>query len=209
MRYRMIIPCLVLLIWQAGGKQSQPEPDAGTVTNNTFESEFFKFRYSVPQGWTTANDELRMAENRKSHEDQVKKALAKLPPDTADSKHTTQVFWSYDLIIATPQPLAPGESTGLPHITVWARERFNMLNEPGDQAKLLAMFPNTKVLRKAEEVTLSGRKFVRADFVHQSGSFEALFVTASGKYLLGFEIRGTSQKEINDLAKTMQTLKFL
>jgi hypothetical protein len=105
--------------------------------------------------------------------------------------------------------LPPGDPAGLPHITVWARERFNTLNEAGDQAKLLAMLPSAKALRQPEKVSLSGRTFVRSDFVYNGDSFEALFVTVSGKYLLGFDIRGASEKEISELAQTMQTLKFL
>jgi hypothetical protein len=206
---RLFVPCLLLVVWLASAQQNQPEPDACTVTNNTIESKFFKFQYSFPQGWSTVNDELRTAENRKRHEDQVKKELAKLPPDTADTKHTIQVFWTYDLLLATPQPFAPGDKAGVPKITIRAQERFQMLNEPGDQAKLVAMIPTAKALRKPEEIKLSGRRFVRSDFVYRDDSFEALFVTVSGKYLLNFDIRGSSEKEVNDLAQTMQTLKFL
>src|SRR5215470_10344324 len=165
---RLFVPCLLLVVWLASAQQNQPEPDACTVTNNTIKSKFFKFQYSFPQGWSIVNDELRTAENRKRHEDQVKKELAKLPPDTADTKHTTQVFWIYDLLLATPKPLAPGDKTGPPNITIRAQERFHTLSEPGDLAKMLAMFPTAKALRKPEEITLSGQKFVRSDFVYHN-----------------------------------------
>ncbi len=203
MRYRLFVLCL-LLVWLASGQQA-PEPDAGTVTNNTFESKFFKFRYDFPQGWSTVNDDFRTTENRKRHEDQVQKALAR---DTANTTRT-QVFWTYDLLIATPKLLAADDNPNVPHISVWARERFSTSDDPEDQVKMLAKFPNIRILHKPEKVILSGRKFIRADFVYYNDNFEALFVTALGKYLVGFDIRGNSEKEMNDLAQTMQTLKFL
>jgi hypothetical protein len=190
------------------GPQTQPDPDSGKVTDNTFASTFFKFHYSFPQGWSAVNDDTRIAENRSSHEKQVREMREKAPPDTANRKTTTGVFQLYDLLIATPKPLATSEKPTLPHISVWAQERFSMLNEPGDYGKLLVKFPGAMILRKPEEVIISGRKFVRADFVHNGKSFEALFVTSAGKYLVGFEIRGSNEKEINDLAQTMQTLHF-
>ena len=157
MRYRLVFACILSAVWLANGQQPEPEPDAGKATGNTFESTFFKFHYSLPQGWSSVNDDARTAENRKRHEDQVKKALAKAAPDTANRKTTTQVFWLYDLLIATPGPLSPGEKPALPHIHVWARERFSMLNEPDDEAKLLASFPDVKVLRKPEERVFWGK----------------------------------------------------
>jgi hypothetical protein len=208
MRYRLFASCLLFSASLAIGRQSKPEPDFGKSSGNTFESTYFKFQYDFPQEWSTVPDDLRLSENRKRHEEQVKQALAKAAPDTPNSKTTTQVFWIYDLLIATPKPLAPGEKAALPHIRIWAQERFSMLNEPSDDAKMIANLPTAKVLRKPEELMLAGRKFVRADFVYHGDNFSALFETVSGKYLIGFDFRGSSEKEINDLAQTLQTLKF-
>ncbi|HKV93015.1 MAG TPA: hypothetical protein VJW20_10740 [Candidatus Angelobacter sp.] len=112
------------------------------------------------------------------------------------------------MLIATPARLPAGKHAGLPHIFIWARERFSTLNEAGDNAKLLSSLPGVKVLRNPEDVAISGHKFVRADFVHHHHDYEALFVTVIGEYQLGFEFRGRSEREITNLAASMKDLQF-
>lgn len=208
MRKSWLTVCLLLGAMAASSAPAKPDPDAGKVSGSTFESTYFNFHYNFPQGWSAINDDARMTENRKRHEAQVEKKKKEIPPDTGNSKTTFQVFWLYDLLTATPAPLATGESAGLPHISIWARERFSMLNEAGDNAKLLSSLPGVKVLRKAETVTISGHEFVRADFVHPHDNYEALFVTVIGNYQLGFEFRGRNESEMNELAASIRDLQF-
>ena len=83
-----------------------------------------------------------------------------------------------------------------------------MRDKPGDHARLLAQIGSTKVLRPPQEQTVSGRKFVRADFITSNGEYVSMFDTLSGKYLLFFEFRGKNEQEMNELAKTMESVKF-
>ena len=187
---------------------AKPEPDAGKVADNAFKSDFFEFRYIFPQGWSTVNDEVRMQDNRKRHNASVKKAGAEAPRDTPQRTTTVQVFWIYDLLVATPAPLAADAKPALPHVHIWAMERFGLFSKAGDNAKQMAGLPTAKVLQASHEETIAGHSFVRTDLVHHNDNFEALFETESGKYLLFFEFRGRNAQEINELAKTMESLKF-
>jgi hypothetical protein len=162
-----------------------------------------------PKGWTVEDDARRMERNRNRHEDAVKKAKAKAEPDTPNKKTTTQVFWLYDLFQASPEAVPPnGDWPLLPYVRIWATERFSMLDKPGDNARLLVQIGSMKVLRPPQEQTVSGRKFVRADFISSKGDYVSMFDTLSGEYLLFFEFRGKNEQEMNELVKTMESVKF-
>lgn len=203
MRYRVIVTWTLCVVCLATARGHGPDPDAGKSTGNVFESTYFKFHYSFPQGWSAVDDELRAAENRKRHEESVKIVLASQP---ADPGRRTQVYWIYDLLIASPKPLAAGEELSSPRICISAMERGGMFDEPGEQAKLLS--PSTKILRKPEHLKIAGHKFMRTDLVSQDSNFEALFETVSGKYLVKFEFWGNRVQEIESLSKTMDSLHF-
>ena len=83
-----------------------------------------------------------------------------------------------------------------------------MMDKPKDNARLLAQVGIVKVLRSPQEQTVSGRKFVRADFTSSKGDYVSMFDTLSGKYLLFFEFRGRNEQEMNELIKTMESVKF-
>jgi hypothetical protein len=191
------------------GQQQKIEPDSANISGGALESPFFKFHYVFPKGWTVEDGVQRMERNRKRHEDAVKKAKANAKPDTPNSTTTTQVFWLYDLFQASPEAVPPdGHWPPLPYLRIWATERFSMMDKPGDNARLLAQIGSMKVLRSPQEQTVSGRKFVRADFISSKGDYISMFDTLSGKYLLFFEFRGKNEQEMNELAKTMESVKF-
>jgi hypothetical protein len=207
MRDRVIVPCL-LLVWLASGQQPQVAPDAGKVTNNTFESTFFKFQYSFPAGWSAVDDDVRSASNRKRHADWAEKVKRSPLPTPVGRNPSTQALWTYDLLTATPKPLAADGKPVPPCILAWAIQASNVLKGAADLPKHYALHPGVRVLRQPAEITIAGRKFVRADFVLGDNSFEAMFVTVAGDYHVGFDIRGKTESEMNELAATMQTIKF-
>src|SRR5262245_34603064 len=208
MRSCFFVAALFLGVLFVNAAPAKPEPDAGKAADNAFRSDFFDFRYSFPQGWSTLNDDVRMEANRKRHIASVKKAKAEAPKDTPNRTTTVQVFWVYDLLMATPAPVAADAKPALPYVRIWAIERSDVFSKAGDNAKQMDHLPTAKVLQASHKETISGHSFVRTDFVHHNDNFEALFEIESGKYLLFFDFRGRNEQEINELAKTMESLKF-
>jgi hypothetical protein len=203
--------CILWVTFLASGQQSQPEPDAGKVIGNTFESAFFKFHYSFPQSWSAVSDDLRMSDNRKHHERAVEEHRARQAASPTATDIPAQPIWEFDLLTATPGPLAPGANPGLPRIYVLARERFGPLREAGDHAKLFRMA--SEEIHKSKHVVISGQTFVRSDFRFAASrfrveTFESLFETAHGKYLVEFDFLARSEKEMKELAKTMESLRY-
>jgi hypothetical protein len=208
MRFRTSVICIFLLISVANFGRSNREPDYGKVSGGTFTSEFFKFHYTLPTGWVATDDQARMQENRTKHKEAVKKEEAKLPKNTPNTTTTTTVFWNYDLLVATPAALKDGTKPAEPYIRIGAAERNVLLDKAGDHANMVIKYGIGKVVKQPNEQMIGGRKFVRADLVYKDSNYEALFDTVSDKYILSFEFRGKSEEEINELAKTMESLKF-
>ena len=178
------------------------------ISGNSVECPFFNFHYQVPTGWTTEDNALRMQKNRANHAESIKKAEAKAKPDTPNSKTTTQVFWLYELLVASPEPLPTEGKRALPYVRIWAMERFNMLDKPGDHARLLMQFQQVKMVHEPKEEDIAGHKFVRSDYLSSPGEYVSVFDTSAGKYLLFFEFRAKTEQAMNALAKTMETVKF-
>jgi hypothetical protein len=207
MQAKLCIAVLLCVTFTVG--QQKIEPDSVNISGGAVESPFFKFHYVFPKDWIVEDHALQMERNRKSHEDAVKKAKAKAQPDTPNSTTTTQVLWLYDLFEASPEAVLPNGDRPLPpYVRIWVTERFSIMDKPGDNARLLAQIGNVKVLRSPQEQTVSGRKFVRSDFISSKGDYVSMFDTLSGKYLLFFEFRGKNEPEMNELVKTMESVKF-
>jgi hypothetical protein len=208
MRSRTAVICIFLLISLANFGRSSREPDYGKVSGGAFTSEFFKFHYTLPTGWVATDDQVRMQENRTKHKEAVKKEEAKLPKNTPNTTTTTKVFWNYDLLVATPEALKEGTKPSEPYIRIGAAERNVMIDKAGDHANMIIKYDIGKAVTQPKEQVIGGRTFVRADLVYKGVNYEALFDTVSDKYILSFEFRGKSEEEINELAKTMESVKF-
>jgi hypothetical protein len=181
---RWVWPLVVLIGSLAVGQQAKTEPDFMKISGNSVECPFFNFHYQVPTGWTTEDNALRM------------------------HKTTTQVFWLYELLVASPEPLPTEGKRALPYVRIWAMERFNMLDKPGDHARLLMQFQQVKMVHEPKEEDIAGHKFVRSDYLSSPGEYVSVFDTSAGKYLLFFEFRAKTEQAMNALAKTMETVKF-
>jgi TonB family protein len=200
---------LVILLGFASSTLAQthePPIDDAIVVQNNFESTFFGFRYQFPAEWHALDDATRLTENKQRHDRQLLDALAKNGPDPRNNK--TQVFPNYNLLVAGLSPVHMGATPQMPRIVIWVHKRFNMLDQPEDHAKVLLMVPNLTVLHWQEQTTLSGQKFVHADYSFDKDSYLSQWVTLSGDYLIGFDLRARTEDEMNDLVQTMQTLRF-
>ncbi|MBZ5493923.1 MAG: hypothetical protein LAO76_23630 [Acidobacteriia bacterium] len=211
MKLRLGIPLLLLLSFAAG--KDKIEPDSINISNGIVESPYFKFHYEFPKGWALKDDALRMQQNRKSHEEGEKNAQAKAKADAQAKPGTTvlsaHALWMYNLFVAAPDAVPAQDYPPLPYVHIWALERNGIQDKPGDNAKLLTQIGTMKALRPLQEQMIGGRKFIRADMAGgKEKAYVSMFDTASRGYLLFFEFRANDERQMNDLAKTMESLKF-
>lgn len=211
MKLRLGIPLLLLLSFVAG--KNKIEPDSINISNGIVESPYFKFHYEFPKGWALRDDALRIQQNRKSHEEGEKNIQAKAKADAQSKPGTTVVsahaLWMYDLLVAAPEAVSAEDYPSLPYVHIWAMERNRILDKPGDNAKQLMQIGTMKVLRPPQEQTIGGQEFIRADMTGgKKKAYVSMFDTVSRGYLLFFEFRANDEQQMNDLAKTMESLKF-
>jgi hypothetical protein len=203
---RRLLLSLLFLSWATLAQETKPAIDAGATTGNSFQASFFHFRYELPNGWSALPDDVRIEENRKRYETQLAEALKKEGPNRETQK--TEVFPPFNLLVAAPTLLTSSETNQLPRLVIYAQKRITMLMEAGDPAKMILHIPQVKVLRGPEDLLLSGHKFVRTDFRFQDGEVLSKFVTVDGDYLINFDFRPAHEKDLIDLANTMQTVAF-
>jgi hypothetical protein len=186
----------------------QPSIDAGQTTANVFESTYFHFRYELPKGWFALDDRVRLADNKKRYEAQLQEALKNKRPNTSTQTTEVEVSPPYNLLIASRTAVTSSETAQLPRVEIHAIKRFSMMMEAADPAKLISQIMRPKVLRGPEETILSGHKFVRVDFQFRPDSFLSKFTSVSGDYLIEFDLRAENQKDLGDLANTVQAIQF-
>lgn len=197
----------LIMLFSVFALAAPPEPiDAGKTTGNVFESSYFHFRYELPKGWFALDDSVRLAENKKRFDDEMKEAIEKHGPDSATQEN--EVIVPFSLVVAGRTAVAAGGTKQLPRVVVQASKRRIMMSEAGDPAKLMIQIGHPKVLKDPEETVISGHKFVSADFQFRPGSLLSKFATVSGDYIIEFELRAENEKDLADLVNTMQTLKF-
>lgn len=196
----------------------KPSLQAWEASAGSLEASFSHLRYTPPKGFSSLPDDIRKKENRERYEIQLAEALRKQGPNggarrTEGGKqitqtHKTEVFPHYMLLVAARTAPVTSETDQLPHVVISAQKRITMLMEAGDPAKMMMYIPDVKVLRGPEDVTLSGRRFVRADFRFRSGSFLSKFSTVNGDYLLEFDFRADNEKDLSDMVNSMQSVVF-
>jgi hypothetical protein len=167
------------------------EPDAVNVNANMLDWPYFKLHYSLPQGWLKLDDQVRMDQNRKKHQ---------------EAERHAPVHWTYDLLLAAPTPVSADEKLQLPYIHILAIE--STPGPLGTYAKMFARAKSLKFLQQQQARNFSGHKFIESDLLHNDTHYEALFDTTIRDYLLIFEFHGRTQVEMDKLARTMESLNF-
>lgn len=209
---------------QAKDKSTDESPavDAAKVAGTTFESDYFKFTYELPKGWKALDDAARIASNQALKADDhdraaqmtaplpkkmsTKPPIAKKGPGPASSRAPLPA--SYSLMAASSYPIDSLASPVLPRINIWAHERVGALDTPKDHAQFLAGNKRGKVLIPPQEISLDGHDFVRVDVIMPTGEYVSEYVSILKDYLVGFDFRAQSEKEMVEMAETMKTLKF-
>jgi len=198
---------LVLFLSSAFALAATPDAfDTGKTTANVFESPFFHFRYEFPKGWSALNDSVRVAENKKRYETDLREAQEQNGPDSETSR--TEVVDPYFLLVAGRAAVTTGTTTQKPRVVIMATKRRTMMSGPRDPARTIIQMIHPKVLKGPEDVVLSGRQFSRTDFEFNPKSLLSKFATVVGDYIIEFDLRADNEKDLADLANTMQTLQF-
>lgn len=212
---------------QSGNAETKPAADgpavdAAKVTGATFESEYFKFTYQLPKGWKALDDAARVASNEaliRAERDGAAEMTTSLPKKASPGSTTlkkgpgpasnlTPPPARYSLMAASSNGLESLASPVLPRINIWAHQRVGALDNPADHAQFLVANKRTQVLVPITEVTLDGHKFVRVDVVTPTGEYQSEFVSVVRDYLVGFDFRAQSERELVDMAETMKSVKF-
>ncbi len=196
----------------------QPLIDAWENSAKSIEDSYSHFLYNFPSGFVALSEDIRTAENRKRYETQLADALRKEGPNretrkSVDGKevtetHKIEVFPPYVLLVVARTAPSTSETNQLPRLRIAVHKRIAMLMEAGDPARMVTYVPQVRVLRGPEDITLSGQKFVRADFQFHSGDYLSKFSTVVGDYLLEFDFRADNEKDLTDMVTSMQSLVF-
>jgi hypothetical protein len=199
-----------------------PAVDAAKVTGSTFESDYFKFTYELPKGWKALDDAARIASNQEvmmGDRDRAAEMTTPLPKKTSTRPPTVKkgsgpassrapLPARYSLMAASSNGLESLASPVLPRINIWAHQRVGALDNPNDHAQFLVSAKRTQVLMPVHEVTLDGYKFVRVDVITPTGEYLSEFVSVMRDYLVGFDFRAQSERELAEMAETMKSVKF-
>ncbi len=200
--------------------EAGPAVDAAKVTGSTFQSQYFKFTYELPKGWKALDDAVRVSANQMlAQADQdggagrpevSAKTRTKAPvkKNPALASGISAAPESYSLMVASSNGVDSLASPVLPRINVWARRRVPPLDSAADHAQFLLTHKRTQVLASPRDVTLDGHSFVRVDVITPTGEYESQFLAVMGDYLVGFDFRAESQREMTEMTDTMKTIKF-
>jgi hypothetical protein len=213
MRLRLLSYFLLLITVLASGKQEKKEPDAVNISGNTMEAPYFKLHYTFPQGWSAENDDARKEKNRQSHERAVKLAEAMHAQTINSGATSTTYFSNYELFMGKREPVPADGNSSEPFILIRASERSGgLMNDAGDTAKFIGRTPPAKLVEGPKEQKLSGHRFMRSLLVffpqEANEQFEVMYESVSGNYFLLFEFHAATQKEANELAQSMESVKF-
>jgi hypothetical protein len=200
---------------------SAPAVDAATVNGSTFESQYFKFTYELPAGWKALDDNTRTKSNREVlHQDEeTAKQMASTPrktsakPGNKSTKSTnvpaaSPVIERYNLMAAGPNGITSLASEALPRVNIWAHRRVPPFDSPIDNVRLAIQGKRSSVLVAPQEVNYNGRTFARVQLIAPGGAYESRYVTVAGDYLIGFDFRTQSERELVELSETIKTVRF-
>jgi hypothetical protein len=202
-----------------------PAMDAAVVKDGEFESTEFKFHYQLPTGWKALDDAKRVAANQQLRDQYAHPvhnpsmpASKKQPPKvetktdpiplsaTPKRLRTPGIPNNFSLMVASPDGVESADSAVLPRINIWANHRIPAIDTP--KARALVLETLGQVMEPTTLVSLAGREFARVEVRHADGIHHALWVTAAGDYLIGFELRSKSESELKILLETLRSVRF-
>jgi hypothetical protein len=212
-----------------GAEQPTPVPptdlgmDAAVVKGGEFESTGFKFHYELPKGWKALDDAKRVAANQQLRDQyahpvhnpnmpaskkkpQVQKTMDATTNNEPKRPIAPAIPNNFSLMVASPNGVDSVDSAVLPRINLWANHKIPAINSPKERAGLLESLG--QVLLPTTLVPLAGREFARVEVLHAGGPYHSLWVTEVGDYLIGFDVRSSSDSEMQALLETLRSVRF-
>lgn len=190
--------------------------DAAKVSGSTFESRYFKFTCELPKGWKALDDAARVSANAKLSEEEVERVHARSvgkqkgvakEQDSASSA-ADEGPRNYSLMVASPNGVDSLASPVLPRINIWANKRVPPLDTPNDHIQFLLAGRRTRILVNPQQLAFDGHPFVRASVITPNGEYHSQYVTIMGDYLVGFDFRAESERELVEIAEMMKSIRF-
>jgi len=158
-------------------------PDEGTINGQLYTSDYFGFRYTIPEG-------IEVQENFLQGQQDIERRsfvlLAAYGP-SADPAYQQGV------VISADRNAYPAVKTAADYVAKTAREHF----EPGGFEEIGA----------AHAVTLGGHEFSRIDY-RKGAIYQSLLATMWRGYVLSFNLVAPSAQAMDALAESLQSLWF-
>lgn len=180
------------------------QPDTGSTTAGSYHNPYFGFTYQIPAGMTALDDyETRLIElqNKQQH-------LADLP---SGPQITVSFLTSYNLLNADAKS-TPKEKGLRPWMRIWAeKDPFNTTPEDYIYNSSFLTDPDIKGKKLPAKLALGGRTFARATRwgkVQGTAVYESRSIMVYKDLALVFEFGAGSQKELDELLSSMDSIKF-
>ncbi|SRR6266705_772374 len=200
----------VLLLCVVASAQSST-PDSGGENNGVYSNTYFGFSYTYPKDWVVHGDATnqRIFELGKERAKDTK-ALSEASADVL-FKHVHQLLTVFQYALGTPG-LSYNDSVQIiaedvRHAPAITDGRVYLLN----MQDLLTRMGCQTVQKEPVEIIISGRQFFRQDFrtpVRDIYVQQAMIVNVTKGYALAFGFTVGPDQNIEDIVKTMDSLKF-
>lgn len=186
-------------------------PESGSVTDGTFTSDFFRFSFKLPDGFTAQDRPTIQADNEKGH--------AKLHGDDPASQQQLQDFEDHAYVLLSAEGHLPKQK-GLSQVMIGAEELPEDITTAEDYAKYSETDPilsqlQFKPLNEPTPLTIAGRPFVRKEYTanaHVVGTdvtaAYAEYVTVAQGYAIVVSFWSDNEADLRALEKQIDTLKF-
>jgi hypothetical protein len=157
-----------------------PDPDEGSIDNGVYTSDFFRFAYTLPEGFDV--DEQFLA-------------------DVEDQSNSTFV------LLAAQGPLS-GEDRRDMVVIMADREATTPQAYVQKVTNDYAQKQGFEISKPAYPVTIGGKEFYRADF-RKEGTYQTAVFTVLNGYALGFTLAAPNQDAMTALVDSLNSVKFL
>jgi hypothetical protein len=208
---RCVLTFIALFLFCFVSHGQTSTPDGGSVKDGVYSDTFFGFSYAYPKDWVV-HGEATKAHIKELGQEQAKETKA-LPDASVEVAlaHTYLLLTVARYQLGTPgvkdNALVQVVAEDVRHAPAIINGRVYLLNVHDVLIKMGAQ----PLQAEPVEVVFSSQKFFRLDFeqpVNGKPIHTAMLAIVSKGYGLTFIFTAIDQKEVDELVKTMESLKF-